>query len=125
MSYATSLHRFADQSAAERASVFGAAYTSTDAEDTPNLQLCYSTGVVTGDPFRAALTTLHTDRAMADAGFVVNCHAAVLLRRSLGLTPTLDTYMKSLADGAIYHVAQVVDHPGSAEIKLALRRLES
>lgn len=74
--------------------------------------------------FSAAFTKLRLRRDAEIEGFRPDCHAIMLLRRSLGLAVDLGTKFTYLPDGEVYSVTQIIDRPDYPDLKLALRRNE-
>lgn len=122
MSFATSLRSFAQQSARERTAAF---VGEADAQGR-NLSLPVERdGATVEHKFRAAFTRLSSVYTLRSHGRSLRVSASIMLPDSLGLSVDENTRLTHLPTGDVYEVVQIgVEHPGAAEKRVLLARLE-
>ena len=113
MSFGASLSRFTTQAARERTAVFSGPVEG----DGCNLQ-------AGATRFRAAFTQLRTGYELLLHGRHLLCTARFLLPPTVEVTLSVGTTVTHLPTGDVYDIVELVPHPGTGEVSVALHRQE-
>ncbi len=127
MSFRASARRFKTLAARHRQQTYGGQPEDATADGNGNnFSIPDATQLSGVRAFRAAFARMANRRDIEQQGFLVDCHAAVTIPDSLGITPTLDTVLTYLPTGEEFKVCELGERNGlSVDQRFALRRLET